>query len=118
MLLKYTDDGNLYVDKIYSAYTCADLAEGYLGDDSGVPGVIFKCVDEDTYVYVITSSFQEAEYLVDDIFTRGKLSVKHLPTILVFEDDPTIEIAEKLDMVVKTKKNVSKDLHCFQEDML
>lgn len=112
MLLKYIDSGDLCIDKIVSVYTCVDLSNGYFGYDTIVPGVIFKCAD-DSYVYVVTGSAQEAEGLVDDIFARGKLSVKDLPAVLVYEDDTDEEIGERLDMVVKTKKNVSKDLHCF-----
>lgn len=112
MLLKYIDSGDLCIDKIVSVYTCVDLSNGYFGYDTIVPGVIFKCAD-DSYVYVVTGSAQEAEGLVDDIFARGKLSVKDLPAALVYEDDTDEEIGERLDMAIGSKKNISKDLHCF-----
>lgn len=112
MLLKYIDSGDLCIDEIVSVYTCIDLANGYFGNDTIVPGVIFKCADG-SYVYVVTSSVQEAEGLVDDIFARGKLSVKDLPAALVSEEDTDREVGEKLDMAIGSKKNISKELHCF-----
>lgn len=112
MLLKYIDSGDLCIDKIVSVYTCVDLSNGYFGYDTIVPGVIFKCAD-DSYVYVVTGSAQEAEGLVDDIFARGKLSVKDLPAALVYEDDTNEEIGDKLDSAIGSKKNISKELRCF-----